>query len=695
MNKKIKNMFLISLIIELILLTFSYSAMADITSNLSPSATGSYKNEWTNPTNAYSQNNVYATCQPSGATTNEQDYYNFGITTTCMDDITDIKIYIDAYCSAVSIEYFTIKLSWDGGTTWTSTQNTPAIGTTDTNTYVSIGGLWGRSWSLSELSNANFRVYLLGYTSGGIVTIYFDHIYLVVTFNPIVIGTVTELKSYNGGGCNIDAHFNWIKGTNSDYTRIQYSTVDYPTTISSGTNLCNTTNNYYDIYDLNPYTTYYFSAWAYSSTCKKWAGSYDTVYFNSPCSRAITVINNTAHTTGKYTTKTYPTTGNYIWLNYTGAIPPLTDYQNIVHATGTHQYSFDSTNWLYKDWANYTGDTPTITQYENIVNATGTHQYSWSSSLWKFYDWANYTGDTTPIKSINVKNLFSSVFETHKLYNDGWYFWFNSTGTTTPIMNYYENFVNATGTLESQLLTDGVSYRYYNIFGNVTGNKTICPTCNSTALTITNNNINITGNYGSSYNNISGWYLWLNYTGKPTYLNLFENIINATGTHQFNLITNTNNFTYSVWANYTGLGGGSCGFYFINYSDENITYNVSLDCSSGVNTSSYKINESNWLSLMFGTILFDNSQFGIIIQLIVFFILIYMSFKIDPMEGKSFRGHVIPFIGGLYLLFAGIDFIGMTTILSIYLNSYIISFLVSIGIVLCILGVFKAFYYKS
>lgn len=65
-----------------------------------------------------------------------------------------------------------IDLSWDGGTTWTTQQRNPT-GTTDyasTATDYITGGAsdtWGRTWSRSEFSDANFVVRLEADTDDG------------------------------------------------------------------------------------------------------------------------------------------------------------------------------------------------------------------------------------------------------------------------------------------------------------------------------------------------------------------------------------------------------------------------------------------------------------------------------------------------------------------------------------------------
>jgi len=111
--------------------------------------------------------------------------------------------------------------------------------------------------------------------------------------------------------------------------------------------------------------------------------------------------------------------------------------------------------------------------------------------------------------------------------------------------------------------------------------------CGSTDLTVISNLVNCTVTNQSSYNSATGWTTWINGTsplawffnianmtithenswdganqnlyvngtGNTTALTLFENFINAYGTHEYNLGPGG----LSVWANVTGTGGGSTG----------------------------------------------------------------------------------------------------------------------------------------
>jgi hypothetical protein len=356
----------------------------------------------------------------------------------------------------------------------------------------------------------------------------------------------------------------WVLGTNATVTRIQYSTSSYPTTISSGTNFYNSSDNVATLSNTG-YTTHYLSAWSWDNTAKLWSSQYTTVtiIINATCTGgSITVHNNTAHITGKYetsgshiwlnytgaiptftvynntahTTKGYGTSWDavnwikYIWLNYTGILPTYNHYENIAHATGTHEEKTSDSGYTINDWANYTGDTPTITQYQNLNHASGTHQYSWDSALWKFYDWANYTG-------------------------------------SLPVYNHYENIVNSTGTHEHSSSDSGYTI---NSWANYTGNTTpihiidntnnvngaLSYILNSTGYWFTDTHNSWLYRYENPVNCVGQteftqgggtWTIWANYTG-TSWIFLHENIANATGTHEYSLDGNA----YDVWANYTG-----------------------------------------------------------------------------------------------------------------------------------------------
>jgi hypothetical protein len=68
-----------------------------------------------------------------------------------------------------------VQLSWNGGASWTSAQTTPNLSTSEqTYTLGSSSDTWGRTWSASDFSNANFRVRVTDVASSTSRTFYLD-----------------------------------------------------------------------------------------------------------------------------------------------------------------------------------------------------------------------------------------------------------------------------------------------------------------------------------------------------------------------------------------------------------------------------------------------------------------------------------------------------------------------------------------
>jgi len=124
---------------------------------------------WTNPGNAYDDTDgTYAT-DNSGATNNYSDH-DFSVGSGNTIEGIAVQLEISGTTAAGDIG---VELSWDGGTSWTSSGNvTPTLTTTDA--VATIGGpsdTWGRSWIDSEFSNANFAVRLTGNPSSNTVQV--------------------------------------------------------------------------------------------------------------------------------------------------------------------------------------------------------------------------------------------------------------------------------------------------------------------------------------------------------------------------------------------------------------------------------------------------------------------------------------------------------------------------------------------
>ena len=69
--------------------------------------------------------------------------------------------------STAGAPFMCVELSWDGGVSWTSVPHTTPTLTTAEATYL-LGGpadTWGRTWTLTNLSNTNFRVRVIDVAS--------------------------------------------------------------------------------------------------------------------------------------------------------------------------------------------------------------------------------------------------------------------------------------------------------------------------------------------------------------------------------------------------------------------------------------------------------------------------------------------------------------------------------------------------
>lgn len=126
-----------------------------------PSSTGDPDNDWTNPTNAYVSDGIKATASFS---TLEQSYGGFGFTIPASNQITGIEVKVDGTAEVYALN---VSLSWDGGTTHTSSKGL-SLGITDVvDTVGTPADLWGRTWTPSEFSDTNFRLRIQGTGIGG------------------------------------------------------------------------------------------------------------------------------------------------------------------------------------------------------------------------------------------------------------------------------------------------------------------------------------------------------------------------------------------------------------------------------------------------------------------------------------------------------------------------------------------------
>ena len=107
----------------------------------------------------------------SSCTANAKDkhrFYDFNISLPGAATVTGIEVRLDALVdsAASNSPRICVQLSWNGGVTWTTAKQTTTL-TTSEATYIlgSASDTWGRTWTLSNLSNANFRVRVIDVAS--------------------------------------------------------------------------------------------------------------------------------------------------------------------------------------------------------------------------------------------------------------------------------------------------------------------------------------------------------------------------------------------------------------------------------------------------------------------------------------------------------------------------------------------------
>jgi len=134
--------------------------------------------------------NDHTTCGDSGK--DRHIFSDYGISVPSGNRIDGIAVRLDAWVDSAtmfSTRRMCVELSWDGGLHWTSSEQTSSLGTSQaTYTLGGNGDTWGRTWTLSELSNANFRVRVTDVYSSYSRTFYLDWAAVKVYYSPATSG---------------------------------------------------------------------------------------------------------------------------------------------------------------------------------------------------------------------------------------------------------------------------------------------------------------------------------------------------------------------------------------------------------------------------------------------------------------------------------------------------------------------------
>ncbi|HLF27798.1 MAG TPA: LamG-like jellyroll fold domain-containing protein [Anaerolineae bacterium] len=121
------------------------------------------------PAEAYADDGDYA--RNVNGPADRQRYFNFGFDSLDIPPdalITGIEVRLDGWAdSASNSPYYEVELSWNGGASWTALRSTPTLSTAENSYYLGDPyEAWGRSWSVGEFSEANFRLRITSRATG-------------------------------------------------------------------------------------------------------------------------------------------------------------------------------------------------------------------------------------------------------------------------------------------------------------------------------------------------------------------------------------------------------------------------------------------------------------------------------------------------------------------------------------------------
>ena len=154
---------------------------------------------WSNPGNAASSNNSYATASIStGSNSHYLKFTNWGASIPTGATINGITVEIEVSCvftPGISVNDVRCRLVKAG--TIQSTDRNSVTGWTTTDTYLSHGGssdLWGGTWLDTDINNSGFGFVIAALQNGGPVTAQIDHARITIDYTPAAGVVLTQLE---------------------------------------------------------------------------------------------------------------------------------------------------------------------------------------------------------------------------------------------------------------------------------------------------------------------------------------------------------------------------------------------------------------------------------------------------------------------------------------------------------------------
>ena len=113
------------------------------------------------------------------------EFYDYHCTIAAGSTIDGVEVRLDAKVDGTTGgPEMCVELSWDGGTSWTGTKITFVTVLESTYFLGSIADTWGRTWAVSDFSDANFRVRITNLAASTARDFELDWVAVQIAYTP-------------------------------------------------------------------------------------------------------------------------------------------------------------------------------------------------------------------------------------------------------------------------------------------------------------------------------------------------------------------------------------------------------------------------------------------------------------------------------------------------------------------------------
>jgi VCBS repeat-containing protein len=224
-NARTRQVVSVWVVLTMLVLTALSAASAPVawaadTGYRSPTDDYVYATGLTNPSRAYGDDTVYA-FKNNNADGVAHVYRDYGFNIPAGAAIQGVEVRLDWWLddSTSGTNAIRVYLSWDGGTAWTEYQSATTNRTDDGNPTDIVGGAantWGRTWSASEFSDANFRVRLELSADSTARDFYLDWVAVQVTYNASPAAPTNQTPADGAFTTSANPSFTWSAFSDPD-----------------------------------------------------------------------------------------------------------------------------------------------------------------------------------------------------------------------------------------------------------------------------------------------------------------------------------------------------------------------------------------------------------------------------------------------------------------------------------------------